>query len=145
MIGTPRILPLRIVLAVFAFIIGANFCFVQTFWHSNATFYFVNILGAPWWVYGGLFILAAVLLLFEKTRPWGYLIGVILYTFFSIAAWLAIIGSLHWSIIPAWLALPAGKVGNIFAASNITTIAILYWSSLRWSIYDLVDPERRAE
>ena len=134
---------LRLVLALAAFIAGASFCLAGSEWHQSPTFYYVNQLNVPWWLIGAFLIIAALCLIVSKIRPIGFLIGAIVYTFFSIASWLAVLGGLHLHILfLSYLAFPENTVASFFAAGNITTICVLYWSSLKYAIYVQVDPER---
>lgn len=136
---------LRQTLAIMAFLTGALFCFGSTAWHSQGTFYYLNQLPIPWWVYGLTLLIAGALLLLQKLKPVGYLIGAILYSFFGLAAWLAVLGGIHSQIwLLAELDLPPGVNGNPFSAINMTTIALIYWWCVRESIYIQVDPDRRA-
>lgn len=139
---TSHFLLLRLAFAVSAFLVGASFFLLPAKWHKSAQFHFVNLLPIPWWVYGALLVGAAVLSLYKRTRPQGYLIGAIVYTFFALAAWLAVIGGIQDA--PLWLHLPSGKAGSVFSASNFSTLSIVYWSLLHWSIIEHVDPDRRA-
>lgn len=145
----PGLLAIRVVTSLTAILAGAGFCFGPASWHSGGSYYFISLLHIPWQAYGFYLIVAGILIVFQKTRPIGYLMGAMLYTFFAIAAWLAVLGGVHGSILffghlPHWLQLPAGKVGGVFAPCNITTIAVLYWSATRWALYDQIDPERKA-
>lgn len=126
---------LRLVLAVCAFIVGAGFCFGPSRWHEGPSLYYVNILGnffrvggvaLAWPLCGAALMLAGVCLLIQRYRPIGYLIGGIIYSFFSLAVWLT------------W---PTGHNGSILAPCDLTTVAALYWTALRWSLYDLMSPE----
>lgn len=144
-IHAAEIRSIRLVLAVSAFLVGASFCFGPDQWHASPSFYYVNLLHVSWYVFGAVFILAGICLVFDKVRPIGYLIGAIIYTFFSIVIWLTVLGGIHSSIgglhIPSWLRTEGA--GNLFAASNSSTVAVLYWAAVRWSVYEQVDPDRR--
>lgn len=131
---------LRLTLAVMAFLAGAFVCFYPSGWHFSPTFYYVNKLNVPWWLVGGLFLIAGVAILIKKIRPIGYLIGAIVYSFFSLSAWLVVIGGLHWSYVPDF-GFPKGLVGSPFAAVNLTSLALVYWIVLRDAVYKQVDPE----
>lgn len=128
-------LVLRVAVAISALLVGASFCIIPSAnaLHKSHPFYFVNLLSntfsIPWWFYGVWLLIAGVVLFFRKTRPVGFLLGGIIYTFFAIATF--------WAVV-------TGHSDSILAVTNLTTVAILYWSALRISIYDQVDPERKV-
>lgn len=129
-------------MAVMAFVVGASFCFLGEKWRTSSAFYFVNRLPLPWWLYGGLLVVAAGCLIVEKYRPVGYLIGAIIYSFFALMVWLSVLGGLHATVFPLkYLDFPSITEESFFGACNLSTIAVLYWSALRYSIYAQVDPE----
>ena len=138
---TLNFVAVRYALAATAFIAGASFCFLGERWHSQPTFFYVNRLPIPWFVYGIWLVLAALCLIWKKTRANGFRMGGIIYSFLAICAWLSVIGGLHLHWLPD-LHFPKGSIGSLFAACNITTIAILYWSALHWVVYSEVDPDR---
>lgn len=121
-------LPIRVAAAISALIVGAAFCAGPQAWHSNQSFDFLNSLHLPWQVYGVWLILAGIALFFKKVRSLGYLLGAAIYTYFAFTTGLAI--SLE-------------ELSTLFIPCNLTTIAVFYWSALRVSIYDQVDPERK--
>lgn len=127
---------LRLVLAVCAFLVGAAFCGGPFAWHSGSSFYYVNILGKffsiggveiAWPLCGAALIAAGFCLLSARFRPIGYLIGGIIYSFFTLAVWLT------------W---PTGHSGSVLAPCDLTTVAALYWTALRWSLYEQFAPGR---
>lgn len=128
-------------LAIAAFIAGASFCIAGDQWHSQPSFFYINELPLPWWLYGAVLLLAACFIFVEKTRPVGFLLGAILYSFFAIAVWLAVLGGFHLNVAILGR-FPNNTVGSFFAAGNITTVCVLYWSELKSSIYVQVNPER---
>jgi hypothetical protein len=133
----------RIAMAVCAFIAGASFCFAGKEWHTSRSLYYINQLPVSWWVYGLLLLVGGCCMLLTKVKPIGFLIGAIVYTFFALMVWLAVVGGLHLDIFPLEkLHFPTNSVGNFFAASNLTTLSVLYWSALKGAVYKQVDPEK---
>lgn len=125
---TNPFIPVRIVAALSALLIGAGFCIGPNAWHSIPPFHFINIvnnyLNLSWILYGIWLLVAGISLLIKETRPLGYLLGGMIYTFFACCTWLA-----------------AGS--GLFAPCNLTTVAVFYWSALKVSIYDQIDPDRK--
>lgn len=133
---------LRLVMAVMAFIVGASLCLVGGEWQGSAAFYLVNQLPIPWFVYGICLVLCAICVLSEYLRPIGYLVGAMVYSFFALLVWIVVLGGVHVFTVKGLHIAPNSITGIIFAASNLTTIAVLYLSALKHSIYIQVDPER---
>lgn len=135
--------PIRRTLSVMAFIVGASFCFLGDAWHKQPSLFYLNQLPIPWWTYGIAFLLAGLLIPFDKFRPYGYLIGAIIYTIFSVAVWLAVVGGFHPHLF-LFENFPEGSVSSFFAACNITTISVVYWVCLKFSIYRRYDPDNEV-
>ncbi len=131
------------VMAVTAFLAGASFCFAGEDWHAQPTFYYINELPIPWFVYGILFVIGGICVLIPYVKPIGFLVGGILYTFFSLLVWAAVVAGLNLNVLLlSKLDFPEGLYPSFFAACNLTTICVLYWSALKDSIYTQVDPDR---
>lgn len=137
----PGLLAIRIVISITAIVAGASFCLGPAKWHEVPSFYYVNLLHVPWWAYGLYLVVAGLLTLHHKTRPLGYFMGAVLYSFFAIAIWLATLGGVSHGLL--FFHLPGGQA-NVFAPCNVTVVAVLYWVAARWALYDHIDPDRRA-